>query len=94
MIERLTDPEAQFIDGLVDQLEVVVPEIGEEHQIADAAMSALRRSVPGDLDVTNVQSRPQEFVVYILRVHRDPGKDYNPHGNTASEPGTLHGAAG
>jgi len=58
-IERLTDPEAQLIDRLVDQLEVVVPKIGEEHQIADAAIPALRRAVPGDFDVTNVQSRPR-----------------------------------
>ena len=73
-IERLTDPEAQLIDRFVDQLEVVVPKIGEEHQIADAALSALRRPGPGDFDVTNVQSRPRVCVVYVRRVQRDPAR--------------------
>lgn len=86
-IERLTDPGAQLIDRLVDQLEVVVPKIGEEHQIADAAIPALMRSVPGDFDVTNVQSRPRVCVVYVLRVHRDPGKNYTSPDNTAFGPG-------
>jgi hypothetical protein len=79
-IEHLADPETKFIDRPVDQLEVVVRKIGEEHQIANAALSALRRPGPGDFDVTNVQSRPQAFIVYVRRVQRDPREDYNaPH---------------
>jgi hypothetical protein len=92
-IERLTHPEAQFIDGFVDQLEVVAPEIGEQHQIADAAPPALWRAGPGDFDVTNVQSRPQAFVVYLRRVHRDPGKNYNSPDNTGSWTDRLRGPA-
>jgi hypothetical protein len=86
-IERLTDPEAQFIDGLVDQLKVVVPEIGEEHQIANAALPALSRPVPGDFDVMNVQSRPRAFIDFIRQVHQDATEYYNPPGDILSGSG-------
>jgi len=62
----------------------VVRKIGEEHQIADAAMPALWRSGPGDFDITNVQTHTPAFVVYIRRVHRDPGRDYNAPNKSSS----------